>query len=484
MRIPLNWSSTKPIYLQICDHFSQLIQAGTLQAGDRLPSIRALAKALQINKMTVSEAYGVLEAHGFIYARQGAGYFVNKEFPAITKDGTVFSPIQQVIIPKLEQGSFFNLYTAAMQAQRQAGIIDLSCVLPCPEVLEDLQRIVRRMARQITENLFSYDLPQGQPTLRQQIAQLLSYQGLVISPEQIIVTGGAMQGLSLAIRHYVQPGDWVVVESPTFHGALAILNRMGARLIGIPMTAEGMNLKLLEQYLQSHRPKLIYTISTLHCPTGLTTPQSHRQALLALAKQYKCPILEDNAYEGLNFEPVPAPLKSLDQHDLVTYVGTFSKTLMPGLRVGYLVATGQHYQSMLEQKLLCDVHVSTVSQAIISEYLASGYYRRHLDRLRVRNLTGRNVMLQALEQRFPQSAAWTNPKGGMFLWVHLPSSLPVLKICQEALNQGVLVAGGELFFPDRQGYPAMRLTFSHSVAEVDKGISIIANLLHRYSHSD
>jgi len=189
-----------------------------------------------------------------------------------------------------------------------------------------------------------------------------------------------------------------VVETPTYHGALAILENLRAKVIGIPMMVEGMNLELLEQYLCSHRPKLIYTISTLHNPTGITTSQSHRQRLLALAEQYECPLLEDNAYEGLQFEALPPPIKSLDRHDWVIYISTFSKTLMPGLRVGYMVVTGKHYRPILEQKLLHDLHVSTVSQAIVSEVLASGHYRRHLNRLRTNNLQSRNAMLQALER--------------------------------------------------------------------------------------
>lgn len=292
----------------------------------------------------------------------------------------------------------------------------------------------------------------------------------------MIITSGSEQALSLAMQYYLQPGDWAIVETPTYHGALGILENLGAKVIGIPMTAAGMNLELLEQYLCSHRPKLIYTISTLHNPTGITTSQVHRQQLLALAEQYECPILEDNAYEGLNFEPVPAPIKALDRHNLVTYICTFSKALMPGLRVGYMVVTGQHHRHLLKQKTLHDMHVSTVSQAIVSEFLASGHYRRHLSRLRTDNLQRRNAMLQALERCFPETISWTIPKGGLFLWTHLPEYLPIQAVCQQALAQNVLVANGAAFFPGR-GYPAMRLNFSRPLEEIEHGIEILGRLL-------
>lgn len=481
MKILLDRKSPDPIYLQIRDRISRLIQSGSLQPGERLPSIRSLAENTQVNKLTVIEAYSVLEADGLIHARQGAGYFVTKVETSSPNLDSSFAPAQDVIIPDQGEISFFDIYTASMQAQKQPGMIDMSHGFPCPSDLEDFQRIARRAARNVTHELFSYDSPQGQLTLRKQITQILIQQGLEVSPEQLIVTGGSMQGLHLALHHYVQPEDWVIVESPTYHGAIAILASLGARVIGIPMKAEGMNLELLEQYLRSHRPKLIYTISTLHNPTGLTTSQAHRQKLLALAEQYNCQILEDNAYEGLNVEPVPAPIKALDQHDLVTYVGTFSKTIMPGLRVGYMVVTGQHYQAILERKLLCDLHVSTVSQAILSEYLASGHYRRHVTRLRADNLQSRNTILCAMEEYFPEEVTWTIPKGGVFLWAHLPQHLPIQRICAQAISQKVFVVPGSLFFPDQQGYPAMRLSFSHlAPGDIERGTAILGKLFKSY----
>lgn len=477
MKIPLDRRSASPVYLQIRDRLSRLIQSGVLQPGDRLPSIRALAESSQVNKLTVIEAYSILEADGLVYARPGAGYFVNRKSIPAPKLNSTFAPIQEVIIPADSEMSFFHLYTTSMEVRQQKETINFSLGTPLPHGLEGFQRIARRASGQVLDELFGYDLPEGQLALRRQIAQLLMQRGLEASPNQIIVTTGSMQGISLAIQHYVQPGDWVIVESPTFHGALAILKSVKARIIGIPMTAEGMNLELLEQYLHSHRPRLIYTISTLHNPTGLTTSQSHRQQLLSLAEQYQCPILEDNAYEGLNFEPVPAPIKALDQNDWVIYFGTFTKTLIPGLRVGYMVATGDRYSTLLQQKLLADLHGSTVSQAIISEYLASGHYRRHLNRVRAENLENRNVMLRALEQHFPDQVSWTVPKGGLFLWVHLPTQLPLQEICQKALAQQILVSSGASFFPDQQGYPAMRLSFSNAPQDIERGVAVLGQLI-------
>lgn len=476
MKILLDRHLSEPVYLQIRNRISHLIQTGKLQPGDRLPSIRALAESTQVNKLTVIEAYSMLEADGLIYARPGAGYFVYEQSADAPVPAT-FAPRQEVIIPETREMSYLEICTAAAHAYQQGDMINFASGFPGPGAVEDLQRIARRAVKGVADELFRYDFPQGQIGLRKQIAQLLLHQGLEISPEELIITNGSMQGLSLAMHYYLKPGDWVIVESPNYHGALAVLQSIGARPIGIPMTPEGMNLLLLEQYLRSHRPKLIYTISTLHNPTGITTSQQHRQQLLALAERYDCVVLEDNAYEGLSFGTVPPPIKAIDRSDRVIYLGTFSKTLMPGLRVGYMVVTGKAYQPLLERKLLSDLCVSTVSQAIVSEYLAIGHYRRYLNQLRTLNLTNRNTMLKALERYFPEEATWTAPDGGLFLWVTLPEGLPIQAVCHAAALQKVFIVSGSTFFPNQQGYPALRLNFSQSPEAIEQGIKILGDLL-------
>ncbi|WP_250122120.1 PLP-dependent aminotransferase family protein [Chroococcidiopsis sp. CCMEE 29] len=491
MRIPLERHSSKAVYLQIRDRLRRLIQTGALQPGDKLPSIRSLAKSTRVNKLTVIEAYNVLEADGLVEARQGSGYFVSPAKITCPDAAPTFAPPQDVIVseqppppPLVKEwkgGSYFNLYMASVQARHQPGMIDLSSGFSLASGLEDLPRIARRAVKQVAGSLFNYDLPQGQLMLRQQISRTLVQQhGLEVTPEDLIVTNGSKQGLSLVVQYYVKPGDWVIVESPTWHGMLSLLYNMGAKVIGIPMTAEGMNLELLEKNLHTYRPKLIFTVSTLHNPTGITTSQAHRRQLLQLAESYDCVILEDNAYEGLNFELVPAPIKALDRKDIVTYVGTFSKTIMPGIRVGYLVVTGQHYQPLVERKLLSDIHVSTVSQAIVSEYLASGHYRHHLAHLQTQHLQSRNAMLSALQRYFPPSASWTVPNGGTFLWVQMPAGLPLSEICQQALSRGVFVAEGTPFFPGQQGYPALRLNFTLLPEQIERGIAVLGELLKDY----
>ena len=485
MKIPLNRQAKQPIYLQIRDRIGHLIETGHLAPDAQLPSIRTLAQTVKVNKLTVLEAYSVLEAEGLVRAKQGSGYFIKTQaerndsssgFSTSDASKRRFNPAQTVILPTDGINAFPEIYAASLHSHAQADYIDFGLGFPQPSGLDDLQRIARRAMKE-AHTFFHPGDPQGDIGLRQQIARILIQQGLEVSPENLIVTSGSMQSLSLLAEHFVASGDRIITEAPTYHGFLSSLQQRNAQIIGIPMTAEGMNLTLLEQYLQSHRPKLIYTISTLHNPTGITTSVSHRRKLLSLAKQYDCLIIEDNAYEPLSFETTPPPIKAFDEGDRVIYVGTFSKALMPGLRVGYMAITGPERQAIVERKLLHDFHVSAASQAIIKEYLASGHYRRRLNQIRALHRDRRDHTIRALVRHFPANATWTVPNGGTFLWVQLPDTVPLTNVCSAAAEQKVLVGSGAAFFPKNQGYPALRLNFSLPPEQSDRGIQILGDIL-------
>ncbi len=466
------------MYLQIQERLQALIESGSLVAGERLPSIRSLAKTLQVNKLTVLEAYDRLVAEGSICARQGSGYFVVEARVPDPEKPCCFAPEQQVVVYETQANRPFAVYARSIQARQQPGWVDLSCAFP-KHPPEDLARMIRRVAAD-AEAFYAYDAIGGDERLRQQVAHLLLQVGLETNPEDVLIVNGAMQGLSLAIRHFLKPGDWVVVESPTFFSVLPIFEQVGCRIIGIPMNREGMNLDLLARYLESHRPRLIFTISTLHNPTGITTPETHRRQLLDLASHYECPILEDNAYEGLHFGSPPPPLKVLDPEDWVTYVGTFSKVLSPGLRVGYLVVPPAHRQALLEQRYLTDIHTPTITQAVVSEYLSQGHYRRHLQKVHAQLHHNRNLVLHGLERHFPDWARWTVPDGGMFLWVQLPDPWGPLMptLIQKAEADGILILSGAGFFADGTGYPAIRISYANVLPElIDTALSKLGSWL-------
>ena len=480
MKIPLNRQAKQPIYLQIRDRIGYLIETGRLQPNAQLPSIRTLAQTANVNKLTVLEAYSVLEAEGLVSAKRGSGYFIKTQSERSHRrsndSARSFNPTQTVILPTDGIHAFPEIYAASLHSHARTDYIDFGIGFPQPSGLDDLQRIARRAMKE-AHTFFHPGDPQGDIGLRQQIAQILVQQGLEVSFENLIVTSGSMQSLSLLAEHFVASGDRVIVEAPTYHGFLSSLQQRNAQIIGIPMTPQGINLDLLAQYLTSHHPKLIYTISTLHNPTGITTSVEHRRKLLFLAQQHNCLVIEDNAYEPLSFEITPPPIKAFDNSDRVIYVGTFSKTLMPGLRVGYMAITGPQRQALVERKLLHDFHVSAASQAIIKEYLASGHYRRRLNQTRALHRDRRDHMIQAMIRHFPANVTWTVPNGGTFLWIQLPDSVSLQAVCSAAAKQKVLVGSGAAFFPKNQGYPALRLNFSLPIEQSDRGIKILGDIL-------
>ena len=224
MKIPLDRKSRKPIYLQIKDKISRLIKSGALQPEEHLPSIRSLANNLQVNKLTILEAYSILEADGIIFSRQGSGYFVNKlniNSTNSTNLKSTFAPVQKVIISESVGNSFFDIHMSAVQAQVNEKIINFSYGLPRPP--QDMALIGRRTIINSIDSLFAYDIPHGQEILRRQVAQLLVHQGLEITADNLIITSGCHQALSLTMQYYLQKDDWVIVESPTYHGAISIL---------------------------------------------------------------------------------------------------------------------------------------------------------------------------------------------------------------------------------------------------------------------
>ncbi len=488
MKIPLDRQADTPIYLQIRDRIQHLIHTGRLQPNAQLPSIRVLAQTVKVNKLTVLEAYSVLEADGLVRAKQGAGYFINpptlRALPTSPPPAlplATFNPAQKVVLLTHGINPFADTYAASLHSHAHPDYIDFGLGFPHqPTGLEEVQRIARRAMKE-SHTFFHPGDPQGDCGLRGQISQILIQQGLETSPENLIITHGSMQALSLLVDHFVKPGDWVMVEAPTYHGFLSILQQRGAQIVGIPMTPLGMNLELLNQYLESHRPKLIYTISTLHNPTGITTSVAHRKQLLALAEYYDCLVIEDNAYEPLSFDVTPPPIKAFDTSGRVIYVGTFSKTLMPGLRAGYMAITGVQREALIERKLLHDFHVSTASQLIVKEYLASGHYRRRLNQIRLRHRKYRDTMLGLLTQHLPPTVTWTIPEGGTFLWLQLPDAFSVAEVSAAAATQKVLVGSGAAFFPTHQGYPALRLNFSLPLEDTERGIRILGNILFEIS---
>jgi GntR family transcriptional regulator/MocR family aminotransferase len=306
-----------------------------------------------------------------------------------------------------------------------------------------------------------YGEPNGHAPLREMIVHILASQGLQTRAGNILITAGSQQAISLVSQLLLKPGDVILVESPTYSGALELFRALAFEVVGVPVDGQGMQVEALEKLLQQHHPKLIYTIPNFHNPTGTCLSGPRRRELIILADRYNIPILEDDFVGDLRYEGRTQPaLKALDPGGRVIYVSTFSKMLMPGLRVGFLAAEGPVYDQLVNLKRVNDLATSTLIQRALEAYVTVGRYQAHLRRSCQIFHRRRDAMLSAIQRYLPAEVYLDPPQGGLFIWLQLPENLSADSLLSLAWEEGVDFAPGSEFFPDGvSGKNWLRLNF-------------------------
>ncbi len=487
MRIPLDRQSPEPLYRQIEAYLRQGILSGGLVPATRLPASRQLARDLGVNRITVENAYSELEADGLVFSRVGSGTYI-------------LPPNPIPLVPKSSNEIPWPLWQQNMQARNMAsrpktaetmlktaghsdpinfaGGISDTRQFPAEEFRKTLQAVMRRDGIAAMD----YGERSGYAPLRECIAHILASQGLQTRPENILITAGSQQAISLVSQVIMKPEDVILVESPTYPIAMELFRALGFRIVGIPMDNQGMQVEKLEKLLQQHHPKLIYTIPNFHNPTGTCLNSARRRQLIVLADRYNIPILEDDFVGDLRYEGRAQPsLKALDPGGQVIYINTFSKMLMPGLRVGFLVAEGPVYDSLLGLKRLSDLATSTLIQRALEAYVTVGRYQAYLRGSCQIYRKRRDSMLAAIHRYLPAGVSIDPPQGGMFLWLRLPENLSSDELLPLACEEGVAFAPGNSFFPEGSGGQAwMRLNFiAQPVEEIEEGIQRLGNAIKR-----
>ncbi|MDA3936001.1 MAG: PLP-dependent aminotransferase family protein, partial [Actinomycetota bacterium] len=325
-----------------------------------------------------------------------------------------------------------------------------------------------------------YGSSDGRPQLRAIIVELMAEIGVRLGADELIVTAGAQQGLDLLAKTFVNPGDVIITEGPTYVGALQAFSAYQPRIICIPMDEDGMRVDLLAEELQQLGPrgaKFIYTIPNFQNPGGVTLCPERRRRLLELAREYDIPVIEDDPYGRLRFEGGHVmPLRALD--DEVIYLGTFSKIFAPGLRLGWMTAPRPILAKVLLAKQAADLCGSAFAQVTAERYFTGTRWRKVLQGLTRTYAERRDVMLEALDEHFPPEAHWTRPEGGFFVWVELPEFLDANAMLAEAVEHGVTFVPGDGFFPDGRGRNCMRLAFCYaSPDDIREGIARLAKVL-------
>jgi 2-aminoadipate transaminase len=354
-----------------------------------------------------------------------------------------------------------------LKITQRPDMISFAGGMPAPELfpIPEFQSACKKVLAEHGAAVLQYSTTEGCLPLRQFVADDLKRRGVVVGPENVLITSGSQQALDLVGKLLIDPGDLVVVEAPTYVGGLQAFNLYEAQYWGVPVDDQGLRTELLKDALRA-RPKLLYVLPNFQNPSGVTMSLQRRQELLSLASEYEVPVVEDDPYCELRYEGEPvAPLILLDPANVI-YLGTFSKTLSPGLRLGWIVAPVEVINKLVQLKQGTDLHTSGFNQLIALEATQGGFLEEHVKQLREVYRQRRDVMLQSLEEFFPTDATWTHPQGGMFLWVTMPSGFDTRELLKAAVQENVAYVPGNSFFPNSEdGSRHMRLNFSNAAPE-------------------
>lgn len=458
-------SSPEPVYRQLADHLAALIETGRLPVGDRIPPTRELAEALGLSRNTVSRAYEALGETGFLAAHVGRGTFVARGGAdadgrsPVRREATRFAWQALLARRARETGAPRGLRLldeSRVRFDLRAGRVDPNA-LPVAEIQGAYQRALGRALRHSAND---FD-PLGFAPLREAIARALAGRGIACKPEQVLVVSGAQQALDLVARALLDPGDVALVEEPGYFGATLAFRACEAQLIGVGIDADGLRVDELERILRTRRPKLLYTTPAVQLPTTVALADARRQALLEVADRAQLPILEDDYDCELRLGgPVAPALKQLDPGEHVIYVGTFSKALFPGLRLGYAVAARPLLAALSRARLAASFQPSLVDQMALAELLRGDVLERHVRRVRKRYADRVGAVLQALEGAFPSHARWRPPAGGSAVWVEFDRPVDHDALSAAALREGIAYGAGDAFWLGEERVPGLQISFA------------------------
>ncbi|HZP70656.1 MAG TPA: PLP-dependent aminotransferase family protein [Pseudolabrys sp.] len=452
-RISLSKGNGRPLFMQLHEQIVDRIAAGELTAGARLPPVRRLAQQLGINHMTVAKAYKDLAEAGFVEGRAGGGTHVRAPYGTGSRRGRGSEP--QSAGPLLSE----RLY----ELSRAPGVISFTTNYPAPdsECAKEFETCLQSVVADGLSPYFAYDPPNGRIGFRRAIAEYLARGGLTAAPEDVIVTSGAQQAIDLVVRLLVPHGSPVIVERPSYYGVINALRGVGARILEVPLEADGMEIEKLEAHLARHRPRLIYTNPTFQNPTGVTTSIEKRRSILALARKHGVAILEDDHNSELRFSGSPVPsIRSLSEPgDNVFFVRGFGKVFLPGTRLGYVVAPPHARRPLLALKAHSDLHTTGIMQEAMARFLTRKNYPKFLERMKRAYAAKQRKVISSLTAGMPPGTLIGNPDGGLSLWVTLPEGTEVSELYYRAVRRGVAFVAGEVFYASHVNARTLRVSF-------------------------
>lgn len=467
-------------YERLADELASAIRAGTLRAGDRLPSVRAAAASHGVHASTVFQAYYLLEARGLARARPRSGYFVIDPADAPRALQATSAPDSESVDVDVSERVF-----AILEATTKREVVPFGSAFPSPHLFP-LQRLAKTLAatvQKIDPRASVEYLIQGNAQLRRQIARRYVADGIAMQADDLVVTNGAMEALNLCLAAVTQPGGAVVVESPTFYAALQALERLRLRAIEVPTHPEqGIDLDALADALKRRRPQACWLMTNFQNPLGSTMPEAKKRDLVALLARHRTPLIEDDVYGELYFGAQrPKPAKAFDREGWVLHCASFSKCLAPGYRVGW-AAPGRFVHDVARLKLSTSLTASVPAEAALGAFLERGGYDRHLRRLRSAFAHQQQAMIAAIARHLPAATRITRPHGGYFLWAELAPGADAVDLHRRALVRNISVAPGPIFSSRGEFGRFLRLNYGSPWDErAEQAMATLARLMRRAS---
>lgn len=476
--IQIDWcpdrESSIAIRLQIIDYFYKKIESGEWPSGASLPSQRALAEQFDVNRSTIVSALseliegGVLESHG-----RGGTKVASEAMSFMTLSQAKWQDYikEGIHMPNYKTIKIIN------DAEPNEGMIRLSSGEASPDIMSDekMQYVLSEVSQSIKG--FGYDFPKGMVELREQICSYLKNVGIDTSPSCIMICSGALQAFQLISIGLLQQGSTVFVENPSYIYSLQILQTLGMRRVGIPIDNEGIKGNLIPKQIRKSHASILYTIPNFQNPTGITMSLKRRKELISICEKERLPIIEDDVYSELWIdEKPPAALKSLDYAGNVLHIGSVSKTLSPGLRIGWIVGPETVISRLADIKMQMDYGSSSLSQMTVSKWFETGLYHAHLNDMRTALRKRRDFALQLLDHYFSDLGIWDIPKGGYYIWVKIHGKVSMSKVFEEAFNRSVLMYPGYIYGTSENR--ALRISYSYaSFDDLEKGIRVLAEVI-------
>ena len=373
-----------------------------------------------------------------------------------------------------------SIIRAILKDSTKPGVVNFAGGLPAPDLfpLEKIREVCNKVIDKHGIDALQYSLTTGVDMLRDVIVSRYEKIGVELSVNDIQITGGAQQGLDVIGRVFLEPGSVVLTETPTYLGALQAFSFYGVKYVSVETDDEGMLPDDLERKISKHKPRFVYLVSTFQNPTGRTISEDRRIKIVEIAKKYNCPIIDDNPYGEIRFlgENVTS-LKTIG-NDHVIQLGTFSKLISPGLRIGW-IASNSHVQPTIElMKQALDLHTNTFCQYVIAEFASAGYLESHIEVIKKEYGIRRNIMIDMLSKHLSDKATWTTPEGGLFLWIKLPDGVSTTDMLPKAVDAGVAYVPGKFFYSEKQDDSTMRLNFCNATEEnIEIGIKRLADVI-------